>query len=102
MSIYCFDLDGTLGYSTGTDYEATTPYPERIAQVNRLYDAGHTILIDSARGSVTGRDWSDFTKQQLTAWGLKYHQVRTGIKFFADVYVDDKSASELQFFHATD
>ena len=88
--IYCFDLDGTLCRTSGRTYHESVPLLDRIAQVNALYDEGHTILIDSARGSVTGESWHEVTKEQLEAWGVKYHQVRTGIKFYADHYIDDK------------
>lgn len=98
MSTYVFDLDGTLGYTTGREYEATEPYADRIAYVNHLYDIGHTIVIDSARGSVTGDDWQARTKAQLDGWGLKYHQLRTGVKFFAECYIDDKACTDVRFF----
>ena len=96
--IYVFDLDGTLAHTSGRDYAGATPITARIAHVNALFDAGHTILIDSARGTVTGIDWTETTKGQLHAWGVKFHAIRTGVKFYGDVYVDDKGISDKEYF----
>ena len=96
--IYVFDLDGTLCHTNGLEYRDATPFPSRIAHVNRLYDAGHTILVDTARGFVSGIDWTQLTRDQLAAWGVKYHDVRVGKKLFGDVYVDDKGVRAEDFF----
>ena len=96
--IYCFDLDGTLCYTKGSDYENSNPIQERIDWVNRLYDDGHTIYIETARGSSTGINWLSHTKKQLDCWGLKYHRLRSGTKFHADVFIDDKGVSDDDFF----
>jgi len=97
--IYCFDLDGTLcDNPLGNFYEDATPKKGRIAYVNTLYDAGHTIIIDSARGVVSGKNWNKFTRKQLESWGVKYHQLRTGVKFNADIFVGDRMISDRKFF----
>jgi trehalose-6-phosphatase len=96
--IYVFDLDGTLCHTIGRDYAGATPYPERIAVVNRLFDTGARIIIDSARGSLTGEDWFPQTDAQLIEWGVRYHLLRTGVKFYGDVYIDDKGISDKEFF----
>ena len=70
----------------------------RIKQVNKLYDEGHRILVDTARGAETGIDWTEFTKAQLALWGLKYHLLRLGKKLHANLYVDDKSVTAKEFF----
>ncbi len=98
MTTYCFDLDGTLCLTKGREYQDAKPFPERIAKVNALFDQGHRILIDSARGSLSGRDWEDLTLAQLGMWGVKYHDLRTGVKWFADVYVDDRAVGLSGFF----
>ena len=99
--IYCFDIDKTLcsqnTYSETTTYLAD-PFLDRIKKVNKLYDEGHTIIIETARGSRTGLNWEPFTKKQLKKWGVKYHQLRTGVKIFADYYIDDKAISDIDFF----
>jgi hypothetical protein len=109
---YCFDLDGTLCtqvdpdnhgiYSTvGETYEAAEPIESRIDFVNRLYDEGHNILIDTARARSYPEhldEWRSMTERQLEEWGVKYHELRVGVKFGADVYVDDRALNDKQFF----
>lgn len=101
-NIYCFDLDGTLCHTIKGDYEESIPHYDRIAKVNKLYDAGHRILVDTARGSETGLDWFSVTKDQLDRWGVKYHALRVGRKFAADFYIDDKGISDKDFFKNED
>ena len=96
--IYCFDLDNTICLTNGTDYENSVPIEDRIKIINNLYDFNNTILIDSARGSVTNKDWYELTKKQLNDWGVKYHTLRVGVKLNADYYIDDKSINDNFFF----
>jgi len=95
---YCFDLDDTLCITNGMDYEDSKPIKERINKVNNLYNEGNTILIDSARGTKTGICWTKKTKKQLKTWGLKYHLLRCGSKFAADLYIDDKGVNTREWF----
>ena len=96
--VYCFDLDGTLCNTDGNNYKDSTPKKERIEIVNTLYDKGHTILIDTARGCVSGKNYFFFTMEQLKSWGVKFHTLRTGIKFGADIFIDDKGIKDQRFF----
>ena len=96
--IYCFDLDNTLCKTHESNYESSTPIVERIELVNKLHDEGHIIIIDTARGSVSGKNWWRFTVEQLNSWGLKFHTLRTGVKFSADIFVDDKGFNDKYFF----
>lgn len=96
--IYCFDLDNTLCETRGGDYENSTPIHSRISIVNRLFESGHEIIIETARGSLTGEDWSNLTSQQLKKWGVKYNVLRTGVKIYADFYIDDKGIKDEDFF----
>jgi len=98
MKNYCFDLDGTLCTNTEGEYESAIPFPERISKVNALYEEGSSILIYTARGTVTGIDWRPLTEKQLAEWGVKYHELRLG-KPFADVYIDDRAMSDGDFFN---
>jgi hypothetical protein len=104
--IYCFDLDGTLcTHDHAGRYLQATPIRERIAVLRKLKAEGHTIIIDTARGSVSGEDWQGRTAKQLADWGVPYDELRTGRKVFADAYIDDKGMSADQFFgghHAND
>jgi trehalose-6-phosphatase len=95
---YCFDLDGTLCTNTEGDYESALPYTERISIVNDLYEKGNTIIIETARGSKTGIDWNQITKNQLNKWGISYHKLRAGVKIAADIYIDDKGINDKSFF----
>lgn len=106
---YCFDLDGTLctlevdhmpeGISKDyTQYDESKPIKERIDYVNSLYEQGHRIIIETARGRVSGKNWHDLTEEQLNRWGVKYHTLRTGVKQSADYYVDDKGINANDFF----
>ena len=96
--IYVFDLDGTLCATKGRDYPNSVPIDSRIAAVNRLHDEGHVILIDTARGSLTGENWRGLTELQLRRWGVKYHELRVGKKLYADLYIDDKGVTAEEFF----
>lgn len=95
---YCFDLDGTLCTNTEGEYNKAEPFLDRISVVNNLYDLGNTILIDTARGSTTKIDWYELTEKQLKEWGVKYHQLRVGIKLNFDILVDDKCINDNLFF----
>lgn len=88
--VYCFDIDGTLCSLTDGEYALAQPHAERIAHVNRLVEAGHTVKLFTARGSTTGRDWTELTRRQLDEWGVRYHELLFG-KPHADLFVDDKA-----------
>lgn len=96
MTTYCFDLDGTLCKDTHGDYHQAEPFPEMVAEVNRLKAAGHNILIFTARGSATGIDWRQVTEEQLAMWGVLHDRLILG-KPPADVYVDDKSVNVAEY-----
>lgn len=96
--IYIFDLDGTLCTQDGSKVYEAEPYMDRIIKVNRLFEKGHTIFIDTARGALTGKDHFERTEKQLKEWGLKYTRLRTNTKFFGDWYIDDKALSDKEFF----
>lgn len=95
--VYCFDLDGTLCLTVGTDYASSKPIESRIDTVNDLFDKGSEIIIFTARGSMTGADHRKLTESQLRSWGVKYHHLQFG-KPAADVYIDDKAMKDSNFF----
>jgi len=98
--IYCFDLDGTLCTTVKDgNYLEAKPLRDRIGIVNKLYSDGHSIIIDTARGSVTRKDWKDVTERQLREWGIQYTRLKTGTKTAADVYIDDKGISASLYFN---
>ncbi len=102
---YVFDIDNTLCLTSGSDYENSKPIRERIDVVNKLYDEGHTILLQTARGmgrsgnsqAYAHEAFYSFTKQQVTQWGLKYHGLFLG-KAAGDIYIDDKGCKDRNFF----
>ncbi len=90
--IYCFDLDGTLcSLRTSDNYNDVQPFPEAIAEVNRLYEDNHTIQIFTARGSVSKIDHTELTRKQLDSWGVKYHALILNKKPHYDIAIDDKA-----------
>ena len=88
--IFCFDIDGVIAITSGTDYAQSQPNESIITIVNRLYDQGHTIKLFTARGYVTKIDWRELTEKQMLNWGVHYHELIFG-KPNADYYVDDKA-----------
>lgn len=102
---YVFDLDGTLCTNTDGQYHVAESIDQRIKFLNNLYDNGHHITILTARGMSTYQNdskkanarWYDFTKKQLDAWGIKYHELFLG-KPAGDFYIDDKAVKDVDFF----
>jgi CMP-N,N'-diacetyllegionaminic acid synthase len=90
---FVFDVDGVVAtLEPDNDYARARPFLPAIAAVNRLHAAGNRILIHTARGSQTGVDWTDLTREQLRRWGVRYDELRFG-KPAADYYVDDRTMS---------
>lgn len=90
---YCVDIDGVIAHlEPDNDYARSSPRHDVIARVNALYHAGHRVVLFTARGSATGIDWQAVTEQQMSAWGVKYHELRFG-KPAADYYIDDRNYS---------
>ena len=97
---FCFDLDGIICFTQGTDYYASKPDTEIINLVNSLHKKGHYIIIFTARGmgeffgdaDKAYSKWFSFTKRQLKKWGVLYHDLMLG-KPNADYYIDDKHIS---------
>lgn len=102
---YVFDIDGTICTNSSPDYSQAEPYKDRIGQINRLFKEGHTIIFHTARGmgrydnnaELASFAFYELTKQQLEAWGVKYHRLFLG-KPSGDVYVDDKGIKDGDFF----
>jgi CMP-N,N'-diacetyllegionaminic acid synthase len=87
---FVVDFDGVIGSLVpDNDYARSEPLAGNIARVNRLHRRGHRILIFTARGSATGKDWADVTRQQLLAWDVRFDELCFG-KPAADYYVDDR------------
>jgi cytidyltransferase-like protein len=90
--IYCFDIDGTIcTLTTNSQYDKAVPFPDVVSHINSLHDQGHIIKMFTARGCVSGHDWTEFTRQQLQTWGVKYTELITNSKPNFDLLVDDKA-----------
>jgi hypothetical protein len=87
---FVFDIDGVIASIVPTnDYALAGPLVDNIRRLNRLFEAGNTIILFTARGTMTGIDWSEVTQNQMIKWGVKYHRLQFG-KPAADYYIDDK------------
>jgi CMP-N,N'-diacetyllegionaminic acid synthase len=90
---FCFDMDGVIATLTeGNDYTRAKPIKETLEVIRNLYARGHRIIIHTARGSKTGIDWSQITREQLTLWKVPHHELHFG-KPAADYYIDDRLIS---------
>ena len=96
QKVALIDIDETICFYPGTRrYDLSEPSHENIGKINKLYDEGWKIIYWTARGSVSGKDYSEHTESQLKAWGCKYHELVTGTsenpKPHFDLIVDDKA-----------
>ncbi len=97
LKTFCIDIDGVIATLVpGNQYDQAGPVPTTIDAINFLYERGHRIILFTARGSATGLDWAEVTRQQMATWGVKYTELHFG-KPAADYYVDDKAMLIAQF-----
>ncbi len=90
MIVY-IDIDETIANTPDDrNYSLSTPIEENIAKANKFYDEGHTVVYWTARGSGTGIDWYDVTKDQLISWGAKHHDLKLGKPMY-DLFICDKA-----------
>lgn len=95
---YVVDIDGTLCTTDDRHaYDEALPYLDAIDEVNRLYDTGNTIVLYTARGSGSGKNWHDLTVNQLRRWGVRYHALIDKDKPSADVFIDDKAVNAIEW-----
>jgi len=95
--IYIVDVDNTICKTNGENYKTAKPYKRRIAKMNKLYEQGHIIIYQTARGQRTGENWMDFTRKQLEEWGCKFYTIKA--KNYADFIIDDKAVNSEDFFN---
>jgi len=99
---FVFDIDGVVAQlEPELNYAETSANEKMVRIINKLYDMGNEIVLFTARGYVTGIDWSETTKEQLKSWGVKYHQLFFG-KPNADYYIDDKMLDMERLYHIFD
>ena len=98
MTRWCLDLDNTLVRTEGSDYKNSTPITRAIAKVQEYKRRGDHIIIMTARGSGSKKDWREFTAKQLDDFGIPYDQLIVGLKpGGVDVFVDDKAINSLDW-----
>lgn len=99
--IYIVDIDETIcttPYIDGENrYDLAEPYLDRISKINNLHDMNHTIIYWTARGGSTGKDWTDFTNEQLLSWGCKFSELKMNKPMY-DIWIDDKALHSVDYF----
>lgn len=84
------DIDNTICITEGSNYKNSVPIQNRIDFLNKVLDNGGIVHYYSARGSASGTDWLEFTKNQLKEWGARYTSLKLG-KPDIDIIIDDKA-----------
>ena len=98
MIRWCFDLDNTLVKTEGSDYENSRPIEAAIKRVQEYKRCGDHIIIMTARGSGSKKDWRKFTEKQLLEFGIPFDQLIVGLKpGGVDFFVDDKAINSLDW-----
>jgi histidinol phosphatase-like enzyme len=98
MKIICFDIDGVICETKGSNYKLSKPHYKVIKIINKLYNSSHYIIIFTSRYmgrnnenvAKAKRQGYDFTKKQLVAWGVKFNKLIFGKPSY-DLIIDDKS-----------
>ena len=98
MIRWVFDLDNTLVITQGSDYENAVPIEAAVKKVQEYKRNGDHIIIMTARGSGSKKDWREFTKKQLLDFGIPFDQLIVGLKpGGVDFFVDDKAINALDW-----
>lgn len=87
--IYFVDIDNTICFTNGMDYENSVPNKEMITYINSLFETGNTVIYWTSRGVMSGNDYREITEKQLESWGCKYNELRLDKPYF-DCMIDDK------------
>ena len=99
--IYIVDIDDTICNTPIIDgqarYDLSFPIPGRINKINNLFRQGHTIIYWTARGSSSGINQYQITRQSLEDWGALYTELRLGKPTY-DIWIDDKAINDKSFF----
>jgi capsule biosynthesis phosphatase len=102
---WVIDIDGTISYpdhdknDSHSRYANSTPNWSVINKINSLYDAGHYIILHTARRMLTHKndvnaviaDVGAITEKWLADHGVKYHELVFGKPYATMYYVDDKA-----------
>lgn len=93
MIIYV-DIDDTIVKTIGINYAKSEPIIENIQKVNKMYENGHTIVMWTARGTLSNKNYFKMTYNQLMQFGVKFHELRMGKPAY-DLLIDDKCINSL-------
>ena len=95
-----YDLDGTLctKRKSGETYKDVQPIQSMVDQLNKFYDEGHTIIINTARNMATQnndvgkvmQNIGELTLRWLREHNIRYHSIVFG-KPYGMCYCDDRS-----------
>lgn len=104
--VFVIDIDDTLCYAKTfmLGYDIAKPNSKAIEKVNKLYDEGHYIILQTSRGMISNNGNSleaqRKNKPVLERWladnNVKYHELVFN-KIIADFYVDDRAINVTQF-----
>ena len=89
-NIYIISIDGTICHRTGEHYLHSIPDHMIINSINKLHEHGHEIHYYTSRGSLSGKDWSEFTYRQLQIWGVKYNTLNIGKPYY-NYWIDSRA-----------
>jgi len=93
MIIYV-DIDNTITKTIGMNYLNARPNYDNIAKVNKMFEMGHTIVMWTARGTLSNKNYFHLTYEQLVMWGVRFHELRMGKPAF-DLFIDDKAINAI-------
>ena len=93
MTVYCFDIDGTIcSIEKPENYGSAKPNCDIIKKINELYNQKNKIYL------FTGRHMQ---REEVTTKWLKEHEVKYHQIFFnkpvADIYIDDLAVTPEDF-----
>tara|TARA_A100001015_G_C14836876_1_gene650834 strand:- start:471 stop:1001 length:531 start_codon:yes stop_codon:yes gene_type:complete len=93
---YMIDIDGTICKTENSNYPSSIPNYEMINKFNKLYFNGNEVHYWTARGAISGKNWDEFTLNQLESWGVKYTSINMGKPHY-DTWIDDKAVNAFDF-----
>lgn len=95
---YVIDIDGTICFTpSDRDYTKAEPFPEAVCEINKLYQQGNKIILFTARGASSGKNWHDLTVKQVKDWGINFHELIDKGKPDGDIFIDDKGLNAIQW-----
>jgi capsule biosynthesis phosphatase len=96
-----FDWDGVIGANNNGNYKDAPSFLHAIEQINIVYDMGTEIVISTARymdrekgnvAKIYQRAYYDCV-EWLKKYGVKYDLLILGMKYPANMYIDDKGCT---------